>query len=98
VNEDRGPADQHPEFAEQIALERNGHATPRSGCLNTFVVLWGFAFVVVGLLITGVSGYCSIVFFSAGGAGAKDFGGLLLGGVLVGLFLCGLGYIMMRRN
>jgi len=85
---------------EQSARSSESNEQPvrhaASGCLSAFVVLWGIAFVMVGLLITGVSGYCSIVVFSSGGAG--DFGGLLVGGVLLGLFLCGLGYIMMRRN
>jgi hypothetical protein len=68
-----------------------------SGCFSIFVALWGVAFLMVGLLITAVSGYCSIVVFSSGGPGAGDFGGILLGGLIIGIFLCALGYFMMRR-
>jgi hypothetical protein len=66
------------------------------GCLSAFIVLWGVAFLVVGLLITAVSGYCSIVVFSDGGTGATSLGGPLFAGVILGVFLCVLGYFMMR--
>jgi hypothetical protein len=49
-----------------------------SGCLSAFVVLWGIAFLLVGLLIALVSGYCGIIVLKAGGAGAGDFGGTLV--------------------
>jgi hypothetical protein len=92
---------QDPQGDQRPALSTEGAEKPPlhtgSGCLGAIAVLWGVALLMVGLLVTAVSGYCSIVVFSSGGPGAGDFGGIVLGGVLIGIFLCAIGYFMMRR-
>jgi hypothetical protein len=67
-----------------------------SGCWSVFVVLLGIAFLLVGLLFTAVSGFCGYAVLQSGGAAARDFGGILAAGFVIGIFLCIAGYFMLR--
>ena len=67
-----------------------------AGCWSAFVILWGLAFLLVGLLITAVSGFCGYAVLTSGGTAVRDFGGMLVGGLVVGIVLCIGGYVMMR--
>jgi hypothetical protein len=68
-----------------------------SGCLTGFIVLWGIAFLLVGLLIVAVSGFCGFVVLESGDRSAVgELGGILMTGFIVGIVLCILGHFMLR--
>jgi hypothetical protein len=69
-----------------------------SGCLSAFIVLWGVAFLLVGLLFLLVSGYCGFIVLEAGGSGSRDLGGFLIMGLMIGIVLCVIGFGMLRRD
>jgi hypothetical protein len=94
VSDDRGQSEQHAKSAEPIVLHRERQVGEASGCWSAFVVLWGMAFLGVGLLITAVSGFCSYAVLKDGSAGS--LGGMLVGGLVLGMCLCWAGWFMLR--
>jgi hypothetical protein len=82
VSDDRSHSEQYRQVAKT------------SGCWSAFVVLWGIAFLLVGLLITAVSGFCSYAVLKDGSAGS--LGGMLVGALFVGILLCLAGWFMLR--
>ena len=95
MSDDRDQGARHLESAEHLE-RRPGE---RSGCWSAFVVLWGIAFLLVGLLFTAVSGFCGFAVLQGGGSVARDVGGMFVAGLIIGIFLCVMGYFMLRgRN
>ena len=72
--------------------------TSAGGCLSAFVMLWGVALLLVGMLIAAVSGYCGYVFIGGSGAGARDFAEIFITGLIIGVLLCIAGGFLMRRG
>lgn len=89
---DRHPGEQLP---EDPAPDRQRSPGESSGCWSAFVILWGIAFLLVGLLITAVSGFCGFAVLQDGNA-ARDFAGMLLVALIIGIFLCAVGYFLLR--